>query len=53
MSRCSDSRELSELDTVTFFIVTELMAIDRERKLSARSDEDGVATFEFPIRKIA
>ncbi|HVZ19342.1 MAG TPA: hypothetical protein VG897_19645 [Terriglobales bacterium] len=31
MPRCSDPRDLSELDPVTFFIVTELMAAERER----------------------
>jgi hypothetical protein len=31
MDRCSDSRPLSELDPVTFFIITELMAGKREQ----------------------
>ena len=34
MPRCSDSRPLSELDPVTFFIVTELMAAEREQNVA-------------------
>jgi hypothetical protein len=32
MSRCSDPRDLAELDPVTFFIVTEVMAAEAERQ---------------------
>src|SRR3954447_11297856 len=33
MDRCSDRRPLSELDPVTFFIVTELMASREQREV--------------------
>ncbi len=42
MNRCTDERKLSELDPVTFFIVTEMMAADREsasRKPTARAED--------------
>jgi hypothetical protein len=35
MNRCLDRRQLSELDPVTFFIVTELIAAEREKQSSA------------------
>jgi hypothetical protein len=31
MDRCSDRRELAELDPLTFFIITELMTAEREK----------------------
>jgi len=34
MNRCRDRRQLSELDPVTFFIVTELMTAEREGQSS-------------------
>jgi len=34
MNRCHDDRQLSELDPVTFFIVTELMIAEREQLAS-------------------
>lgn len=53
MARCSDPRDLAELDPVTFFIVTELMAADRERRRSAAENESGNALFEFSNAKVA
>ena len=50
MSRCFDSRPLSELDPVTFFIVTELMAAEREGHGIAPEDSSSV---EFPNSKVA
>jgi hypothetical protein len=44
MDRCSDRRPLAELDPVTFFIVTELMAIREQcetlRRTSTSLTED-------------
>lgn len=50
MSRCFDSRPLSELDPVTFFIVTELMAAEREGRTGPPEDCSAV---EFPESKVA
>jgi len=52
MPRCSDFRDLSEMDTVTFFIVTELMAAERERTGTSEDRNDG-SSFEFEISKVA
>ncbi len=52
MPRCFDSRPLSELDPVTFFIVTELMAAERERT-GAPEDRSGRSSIEFPESKVA
>ena len=52
MPRCSDPRDLSELDTVTFFIVTELMAAEREAA-SLAPEGSGIPLFEFPGSKVA
>jgi len=53
MPRCSDSRDLAELDPVTFFIVTELMAAERERRKPASADRNDTPLFELPISKVA
>jgi len=53
MPRCFDSRPLSELDTVTFFIVTELMAAERESSQPASEDRSNLAPVEFSIAKVA
>lgn len=53
MPRCSDSRDLSELDPVTFFIVTEMMAAEREGRESAPEDRKNVAAFAFSNSKVA
>lgn len=53
MSRCFDSRPLSELDTVTFFIVTELMAAERELGMSISEDRSNIPPFESPVAKVA
>lgn len=45
MDRCNDRRELSELDPVTFFIVTELMR--------AQSEEVTEEQFESLERQVA
>ncbi len=34
MSRCSDPRDLAELDPVTFFLVTERMAAEKETQVT-------------------
>jgi hypothetical protein len=36
MSRCSDSRDLAQLDPVTFFIITELMKATEEQREQQR-----------------
>ena len=54
MNRCTDRRKLSELDPVTFFIVTELMAIEREEQSSGR--ESGIpakGNLEYCLSKVA
>ena len=53
MPRCTDPRDLSELDTVTFFIVTELMAAEGERRMPDHEGKDGIPLFEFSHAKVA
>jgi hypothetical protein len=53
MPRCFDSRPLSELDPVTFFIVTELMAAERDLNQSASEDRSGNSLFELANSKVA
>ena len=53
MPRCFDSRDLSELDTVTFFIVTELIAAERELRMPAPEDRNDIPLFEFANSKVA
>lgn len=53
MSRCFDSRPLSELDTVTFFIVTELMAAESELGRSKSEDRSSIPELESPTAKVA
>ncbi len=53
MARCSDPRPLSELDPVTFFIVTELMAAEREVAGSSAEDRSDIPLFEFANAKVA
>ena len=53
MARCFDSRPLSELDAVTFFIVTELMAAERESGKSAPEDRSDITRIEFSSSKVA
>ncbi len=40
MSRCSDPRDLAELDPVTFFLVTERMAAEKEAQISDSDDDE-------------
>ena len=53
MPRCSDFRDLSEMDTVTFFIVTELMMAERELRTPSPEDRNGIPLFEFSNSKVA
>jgi hypothetical protein len=39
MTRCSDRRKLTELDPVTFFIVTELLHAEEEERKKRADDE--------------
>jgi hypothetical protein len=55
MSRCSDRRDLSELDPVTFFIVTELMWAEREAeaKVPVRMPEPAQPIREDALAQVA
>jgi hypothetical protein len=53
MSRCSDRRKLSELDPVTFFIVTELMRAERELATPARAPEPVPPIAEDALAQVA
>ncbi len=48
MPHCEDERPLSELDPVTFFIVTELMVARRENQR-----EDSAEPVEHAARQVA
>lgn len=39
MNRCSDRRKLTELDPVTFFIITELLRAEEEERKQRAEDE--------------
>lgn len=52
MDRCRDDRKLSELDPVTFFIVTELMQVEREQLL-ARLQPQTIQLREDFVRQVA
>ncbi len=52
MDRCRDDRKLSELDPVTFFIVTELMQAEREQLL-ARLQPQTIQLRENFVRQVA
>jgi hypothetical protein len=52
MDRCRDDRKLSELDPVTFFIVTELMQAEREQLL-ARLQPQTIKLREDFVRQVA
>ena len=53
MPRCYDSRPLSELDPVTFFIVTELMAVEAEFASVSAEDSTGDPLIDFGNPKVA
>lgn len=52
MSRCSDPRDLAELDPVTFFIVTEVMAAEAEGHVAGENRSVRPAS-EIPKSKVA
>lgn len=52
MDRCHDDRQLSELDPVTFFVVTELMIAEREQ-LSARLNPQTIELREDVLSQVA
>jgi len=52
MSRCSDPRDLAELDPVTFFLVTERMAAEKEARATG-DDEIVIPAFERSQSKAA
>jgi hypothetical protein len=52
MAQCRDDRELSELDPVTFFIVTEMMQAEREQ-LSGQLQRKTVESSEDFFRQVA
>ena len=55
MDRCSDRRKLSELDPVTFFIVTEIMMAEREQAAQpeARKAEPAATCCEHSLCQVA
>ena len=52
MDRCHDDRQLSELDPVTFFIITELMIAEREQ-IAARLQPQTKLSREDSLGQVA